>query len=181
MWAYGGGWGTILAFIGIFCIIYWTPGSRLSLSSANFIGNIIMLFGAIFFSLYAILGKPLLNRYAPTKLAALIFTCGLVVLVPFSLLSGPVVYPARIAPGAWSGIAYIIVLGTIIPFTFWYRGIKETSPVRTVAFHNLVPVISVLLGVFWLGEQIDARQILGALLVILGLVIANRGSKKENG
>ena len=170
--------GTLLAFIGIYCIVYWTPGSRFSLGSSNFVGNIIVLLGAMFFSLYAILGKPLLNRYSPTKLAALVFIWGLVVLVPFSLLSGPVVDPARITHGIWLGLGYIIILGTIIPFTFWYRGIKETSPVRTVAFHNLVPVISVLLGVLWLGEQVDARQILGALLVISGLILANRGSKK---
>ena len=171
--------GTILAFIGIYCIVYWTPGSRLSLSSANFTGNIIVLLGAVFFSLYAILGKPLLARYSPVKLAALVFTWGLAVLAPFSLLSGPVVYPHRFSSGTWLGLAYIIVLGTIIPFTFWYRGIKETTPVRTVAFHNLVPVISILLGILWLGEQIDVRQILGALLVISGLIVANRRSNKS--
>jgi drug/metabolite transporter (DMT)-like permease len=165
--------GTALALIGIFFIIYWTPGSKFSISSANFVGNIIVLLGAIFFSIYAIMSKPLLEIYSPTKLAALVFSWGLMVLVPFSLLSGPVFNPVQIAGSTWLGLGYIIVLGTIIPFTFWFRGIKQTSPVRTVAFHNLVPVISVLLGVLWLREQVDVRQILGALLVIFGLTVAN--------
>ncbi len=53
--------GTILAFSGIFLIIYWTPGSEFSLDSSLFTGNILVLAGSILFSLYAILAKPLRN------------------------------------------------------------------------------------------------------------------------
>lgn len=63
--------GTLLAFLGIYLIVQWTPGSRFSFASSVFLGNVLVLAGSSLFALYAIVAKPLLSHYSPIKLTTL--------------------------------------------------------------------------------------------------------------
>lgn len=92
------------------------------------------------------------------------------VLVPYSLLKNPGAILLPLSLWTWLGLMYVVVLGTIVAYVLWYKGIKQTSPVKTVVFHYIVPVVSMALGPFFLGEKINRGQLLGALLVFLGLV-----------
>lgn len=53
-------------------------------------------------------------------------------------------------PGIWLDFGYIILLGTVVAFAFWYQGIKETTPVKTVVFLYLTPIVSMASGWLWL-------------------------------
>jgi drug/metabolite transporter (DMT)-like permease len=70
----------------------------------------------------------------------------------------------------WSGFAYIIVFGTIIAFIFWYKGVQQTSPFKTVIFHYIVPVVSMITGSVFLGEAINYERVLGGIMVFAGLL-----------
>jgi drug/metabolite transporter (DMT)-like permease len=163
--------GTLLAFFGIYLIIKWTPGTQFSFSSNSFIGNIFVLSGSILFSLYSIIAKPLLNYYSPTKVTTLAMVSGLPILIMYSILQGNILSYSIFKPQIWLEMTYIVVFGTIIAFVLWYKGIKQTSPVKTVFFHYIVPVMSMVFGAILLGENVFKGQILGAIFVFLGLVI----------
>lgn len=163
--------GIILSFLGIFAITYWTPGSRFSLNSQVFIGNLLILSGALLFALYAVLAKPLLQRYSPRKLTTLAMAWGLPILIPFGLLQQPAFSLAGITPTDWLAFFYVVVLGTVIAFVLWYQGIKETTPVKTVVFLYLTPVVSIVSGLLWFSERMNAGQVAGAALVLLGLIV----------
>lgn len=161
--------GTIMAFAGICTIIYWTPGSQFSLESRVFVGNILVVLGSLLFSMYAVLAKPLLKRYSPTKLTTLAMILGLPIILIYSMSEDHAItlsYGLMI----WSGFAYIIVLGTIIAFIFWYKGIQQTSPFKTVIFHYIVPVVSMITGSIFLGEPINYERVLGGIMVFAGLL-----------
>ncbi len=163
--------GIILSFLGIFAINYWTPGSRFSLGSQVFTGNLLILAGAMLFALYAVLAKPVLRRYSPQKLTTLAMAWGLPILIPFGLLQKPAFTLIGITPMDWLAFFYVVVLGTVIAFVLWYQGIRETTPVKTVFFLYLTPVVSMVSGLIWFGERINTWQIAGAVLVLLGLVV----------
>nr|WP_092074075.1 DMT family transporter [Dendrosporobacter quercicolus]NSL47776.1 EamA family transporter [Dendrosporobacter quercicolus DSM 1736]SDM76798.1 Permease of the drug/metabolite transporter (DMT) superfamily [Dendrosporobacter quercicolus] len=162
--------GTLLAFFGIYLIIKWTPGTQFSFSSNSFIGNILILLGSILFSLYSIVAKPLLVCYSPTKVTALAMVSGLPILIIYSILQGEILSYSVFETRIWLEMAYIIVFGTIIAFVLWYKGIKQTSPVKTVFFHYIVPVMSMVFGAIILGEKVLEGQIIGAAFVFLGLL-----------
>lgn len=162
--------GIILSFLGIFVITYSTPGSRFSLGSETFDGNLLVLLGAILFALYAIIAKPILQRCTPMKLTTLAMAWGLPLLVPFGLLQSQGRTLAGITPATWLDFGYVVLLGTVVAFACWYQGIKETTPVKTVLFLYLTPVVSMISGVIWFGEGVAMGQIAGAALVLLGLL-----------
>lgn len=162
--------GTILAFSGIFLIIYWTPGSEFSLNSSLFTGNILVLGGSILFSLYAILAKPLLQYYSPSKLTCLAMLLGLPVILLYALSrphSSSFLYPAAIN----LGLAYSVIFGTVVAFIFWYKGLACSTPFKTVIFHYIVPVVSMSTAAIFLEESFNLGRILGGILVFAGLLV----------
>lgn len=161
--------GTLTAFAGISTIIYWTPGSQFSLESRVFTGNMLVLTGSLLFSMYAVLAKPLLQYYSPTKLTTLAMVLGLPVILMYSL-SEPHAVTLSYGLIFWSEFAYIVVLGTMIAFIFWYKGIQQTSPFKTVIFHYIVPVVSMAAGWLFLGESVNMERVFGGLLVFIGLL-----------
>jgi drug/metabolite transporter (DMT)-like permease len=161
---------TLTAFAGICTIVSFTPGAQFSISSDVFVGNMLMLAGALLFSLYALLAKPLLCYYSPAKLTTLAMLCGLPVILAYALLQEADLsasYPAPI----WGGLFYIIVMGTIVAFIFWYKGVQCSSPFQTVVFHFIVPVMSMLMGALFLDEALNSAMLLGAVLVFAGLLV----------
>ena len=64
-----------------------------------------------------------------------------------------------------------IFLSTIILFgyvLFWYWSIKYINVSKASALLLLAPVVSLVLGVWWLGEPVPAIQLLGSALILIG-------------
>lgn len=160
--------GTLTAFAGICVIVSWTPGARFSLASELFIGNALMVVGALLFSFYAVLAKPLLQYYSAAKLTTLAMLAGTPVILAYATVQG-VNMAVSYSVAIWTGLIYIVVLGTIVAFIFWYKGVKQTSPFQTVVFHFIVPVMSMIMGALFLGEAVNGEMLLGAILVFIGL------------
>ena len=160
-----------MAFLGIYLIIRWTPGAQFNFGSNAFIGNLIVLAASLLFALYTIMAKPLLNYYSPNKLTAYAMYSGLLVLIPYGFLDDRTLNKTTFSPEIWLGFGYIIVVGTIAAYVFWYKGIKQTSPLKAILFYYFCPVVSMALGPFFLGEKVTSGQIGGALLVLLGLIV----------
>lgn len=84
-------------------------------------------------------------------------------------------------PFEWLGMAYVVVPGTVVAFTFWYRGIKQTGPVKTTLYHYLVSVVSMVIGPFLTGEKVTAGQVAEGALVLAGLIIARAAPRPLRG
>lgn len=64
-----------------------------------------------------------------------------------------------------------IFLSTIILFgyvLFWYWSIRHINVSKASTLLLLSPVVSLILGVWWLGEPIPAVQLLGSALILIG-------------
>lgn len=163
--------GTAMAFGGIYLIISHTPGAEFSLSSAVFIGNIMVLTGSFLFALYAIIAKPLLDYYSPVKLVTLAMVGGLPVIAVYGLYQDAGAVWGYIDVLTWMELGYVIIMGTIVAFAFWYIGIQRTSPARATVFHFIVPVTGMFFGALLVGEPVTSGQIAGAILVFAGLIV----------
>jgi probable blue pigment (indigoidine) exporter len=91
-----------------------------------------------------------------------------VVLVPLSLLEGP---PAHVDAAGVSGYLWLGIVGGLIAYTLWFRGIGRL-PVTSVAMLGLLsPITAAALGVVVRHETFAPLQIVGfalALIAILG-------------
>lgn len=72
----------------------------------------------------------------------------------------------------WLLLVYVVVLGTVVPFVLIVNALHHISPTRTTIVAMLEPVLAALVAYVWLGEELSVRQIIGALLVLAGIVLA---------
>ena len=74
----------------------------------------------------------------------------------------------------WMLIAFVIFVGTIIPYTANLIGITKTSASSAAIIGMLEPVFAGIFAWIWLSETFNAIQLVGAVAVIAGIYIATR-------
>jgi drug/metabolite transporter (DMT)-like permease len=72
----------------------------------------------------------------------------------------------------WLLLGYVIVLGTIVPFICMIGALRYIPATRATVTAMIEPVLAGIVAYAWLGEEIGAVQILGGLLVLGGIFLA---------
>jgi drug/metabolite transporter (DMT)-like permease len=80
-------------------------------------------------------------------------------------------HPETVSRTAWLSLLYLIVAGSIIAFTAYVWLIHHESPTKVGTYAYVNPVVAVLLGYVWGGEELGLRTILGTLLVLISVVV----------
>lgn len=79
-------------------------------------------------------------------------------------------------------ILYIAISGALL-FTYvltWYWGLKYINLSKAATILLISPVISLILAVVWLGEQVLVTQLIGSILILVGayLVIRTKSERR---
>jgi drug/metabolite transporter (DMT)-like permease len=69
-------------------------------------------------------------------------------------------------------LAYVILFGTVIPFVLMVTALHYISATRATVVAMAEPVLAGLVAYAWLKEELGALQILGGMLVLAGIVLA---------
>jgi O-acetylserine/cysteine efflux transporter len=70
---------------------------------------------------------------------------------------------------AWTGVAYMACLVTIVTYWMWYRLLRRYSVGEVMPYSLLVPVFGVLSGVVMMGDPFGWRTAAGALVTLAGV------------
>jgi drug/metabolite transporter (DMT)-like permease len=73
----------------------------------------------------------------------------------------------------WTALLFLGILGSGLAFVLAYYLIHEIGPTRTTMVTYLFPLGGVILGVAFLNEELSWQLLVGAVLIILSLVVAN--------
>lgn len=82
----------------------------------------------------------------------------------------------------WTGVAIILYVGifpTLLAQFFYMRGVELIGPQRTGLFYNFVPVSGALMSVAVLGEPFAWYHGVGFVLVLAGIVLAERWRARQ--
>lgn len=88
-------------------------------------------------------------------------------------------HPEAVSAGAWLALLYLIVAGSIMGFTAYLWLIHHVSPTKVGTYAYVNPVIAVAIGYFLGGEALDARTVLGTVLVIVSVLVITTGKTIE--
>jgi len=80
-------------------------------------------------------------------------------------------------PG-WVLILWIVVMGTIAPYLFVVSGLKLLSAANASVFGMIEPVLAGIFAWWWLSESLNGVQLLGCVVVIVGIFIADKARAK---
>ena len=79
--------------------------------------------------------------------------------------------PRAVSSGAWISLAYLIVAGSIVAFTAYVWLIHHESPTKVGTYAYVNPVVAVVLGYVWGGEELGVRTVLGTALILISVVV----------
>ncbi|MBH0117724.1 EamA family transporter [Salinibacterium sp. NG253] len=118
-------------------------------------------------------GKP--PEVSALSYAGWLLTAGGLFLLPITLLAEGI--PATLSGPAIAGYAWLGIVGGIVAYTLWFRGVRIV-PISSLAVLGLLsPLTAAALGALLLGERFSALQLLGfglALAAIVGAQIPAR-------
>ncbi len=98
--------------------------------------------------------------------------CGLLAF----FFSEPIPHPST---EALIGLSYITLLGSVVAFYSFTRALQLLPSSIVMSFAYVNPVIAVILGFFWAGEQITIWTITGMAFIISGIVILLQADKNH--
>jgi drug/metabolite transporter (DMT)-like permease len=143
-------------------------------SPGTLLGNVLSLGSAISFAIYGLANRRLVKRYPMPTYTAYTVLAGAVPLLAVSMPSAMAQDWRAISPGSWVVVAYMIVLPVYVAYIVFNWAISRRGAAAASSFTLLVPVISGVWSAVVFGEEFGPVKLLGAALILAGLVPLQR-------
>lgn len=131
-------------------------------------GDALVLLAAFCWAIYSVLPQRFIKGLSSLQVAGSTIIGGSVLMIGFGAEAAPDLL--HMPPmGAVLSIAFMAVFGSVLAYMWWNDGIQVIGPAQAAIFMNFVPLFAALIGVL-LGEPLVASQMLGAALVIGGVL-----------
>lgn len=163
--------GMIISFTGVGFLTLGKAGQG---NGATLKGDLILLGGSAVFAYYTVLVKVVAEQYDALTFNMLIFVLGAVLMAPFTLRDMFTVHWSLLPSIAWWGLAFMVLFGSVGAYLIFAFALTELTAARVAAFSYLQPVIATGLGIWLLGETLTRGVILGGVLILFGVYLAER-------
>lgn len=78
----------------------------------------------------------------------------------------------------WQGcgaLSYLVLVGSVVGFSFYMFALKHLSATVSSLYTYINPLVAILLGWLWLGEQVSWMEALGMGITVVGVYLVNLG------
>jgi drug/metabolite transporter (DMT)-like permease len=88
--------------------------------------------------------------------------------------------PTEVPMQAWPGLFGIGLFAAAIAIQAFYASVARIGAAQASLMATVEPLVVVALGVTFLGEMLTGLQILGALIVLIGVLLAQTSTPPES-
>lgn len=142
------------------------------------IGIILALLSGLFYSFYVIF----IDKSGLDRLDYMVLTFYIMIIMSsstliFGIATGSLSFD--FSPLSWSVAAVISFAVTLGAMPLFQAGVRYEGASAAGILSTVEPVTSVALGAIFLGERVETGQIMGAAMILFGVILAERGLKKK--
>lgn len=137
-------------------------------------GNIMILLNAVSYSVYFILAKPLMNKYAPARFMRWVFTIGTCIITPIGWNEFTQANWSAFTPEAWFSVGFVVIGATFLAYMFNIYALKHLDPGAIGSYIYLQPVMAALVATLWYDEPFTPTQVVSAVLIFGGVYLVNQ-------
>ena len=168
--------GAALSFAGVALVALGAAG-QIGADAAGILWGIMT---ATTWALYSILITPLMQRYSPVRISAVVLPLSW---VGIALIGLPQTQSQDWQLGweVWVLVLFATLGPLVVTNVLWFKSLDRIGASRATLAANLQPFLAALLAVVLLGETIDVVQVVGGLLIGLGILAARRRSPVSPG
>ncbi len=142
------------------------------------VGIILALLSGLFYSFYVIYidrsGLDRLDYMVLTFYVMLIMSAATII---FGLVTDSLSFD--FSPLSWSVSVVISLMVTLGAMPLFQAGIRYEGASAAGILSTVEPVTSVALGALFLGERVETGQLMGAGMILFGVILAERGLRKK--
>jgi drug/metabolite transporter (DMT)-like permease len=169
--------GAALAFAGAVLVISRGDlGELLALRIDT--GDLLALAAAACWATFNLTSRLVVDRLPASTVNLAVYAGGALALGLLGLGDDPVEQLRHATPSAIGAVVAMAILSSVVAGQFFLTGVRDAGVGRAVVFIYLVPVLTAVLSVLVLGEQLSAAQLSGGVAVLAGLVLATRSGAR---
>ena len=158
--------GVLLGVAGVAVL----RGFNGSLDFSQTLGIGLCLAGTLSYGFAALWGRRFLSGVPPLKSATCQLLCStLIMAFVAAIIDQPWILPAP-SQGAILSIVALAIFGTAAAYLIFFKILVRAGASNVMLVTLLIPVTALLLGNVFLGEEIQAKEIIGALIIGTGLL-----------
>jgi drug/metabolite transporter (DMT)-like permease len=163
--------GVLLAVAGALIMLDVTD---FSFESEAMFGNLLILLNCLSYAVFLVLARPVLLRLPPLMVIAWSYLFGGIGVLAISATTLTATDYSAIPSAVWLGVAYIVLLATLINYILNTWAIRQSSSSLVATYTTLQTLIAGVLAVVFLKESVGWTQLGGSLLIISGLLVVTR-------
>lgn len=128
--------------------------------------------------IYYLVQKPLVLKYRATTIIFFQFLICTLFAIPIVATDPTLWVPLDFSLSMQ--LMYLGVGGLAVAYSLNSFALKQLSPTAISLFLNAGPIINILLGWILFGQSIRSNQVMGAILIVLGVVLILRAWRIKN-
>src|SRR4029077_1372008 len=158
---------TAVGFAGVALVALGSGGGI----SSGLGGVLLALALSASWGCYSVLITPLMRRYSPYRISAVVLC---VMCVPFVALSSPQIASqdySSLSPLIWACLAFAVVGPLFLTNLLWFTAVHRVGPARATLFANVQPFVAAVFAFLILSEHLHWLEVVGGFTILAGIVL----------
>jgi drug/metabolite transporter (DMT)-like permease len=159
--------GLVIGFVGVVAISAPSIGQ----GSSEALGVVLVLLATVCYGISVNIAAPIQQQYGSIPVMARMLALATVWTAPLGLIGAA---GSEFAWGPFVAVATAGVLGTGIAFVIMGSLVGRVGATRASFITYVIPVVALVLGVVFRGDEVAPIAVVGVVLVIAGAALASR-------
>lgn len=164
--------GSLIALLGALIIVGQPLLQTKLVGNANTVGNLLIVLSVISWVGFIIVSKDLFHYYSTLTIVTYQFLVGVITFTPLAYLE-------YIKNPNWAytltgtdvlAVGYYAIFGSILAYFFYEYGLSKVETATATITQHLIPIVSILIAVAFLGEKVTWLFVGGASLIFIGVL-----------
>ena len=145
------------------------------------LGDLLAMLAALVWAFYSMALKRLNRTYSTLFITRKLFFYGILSALPLlGLQSNTMDWEALKRPEVWGNLLYLGLICSMAAYFIWGITVKRIGAVRASNYFYLSPIISMIAAAIWFGERTNAIAYVGCVLILAGVIIAEKFKRSNN-
>lgn len=163
--------GIVLAAAGV---VFLIDPRNASFSSETTLGDLMIILNSLSFGIYVATSKDVVTRNGAFKSITWIFIFASLICVPLGVYSLSGVEIVSVSLTVWLLILHIAIFATAVPYLLNAWALARVNPSTVAVYIYLQPLIGFIMAVIFLGERVDFKFGVAAMLIFVGVYLVTK-------
>jgi len=164
--------GSLTALVGVAFVVF--NGSFLLKLSP--LGDLLTLVAALMWAFYCLVFRKLSDNYSTVFITRKVFFYGVITILPV-LAFNPIHFSPETftRPVVIMNLLFLGVIASMLCYIMWNLAVKRIGTMHTANYLYITPLITMFTSAMVIDEPITLMAILGCVLILGGVYIAEKG------